>query len=197
MGGNMFANRAIARLLCLALPLILSAPAFAQTTNGSIAGSVVDSQQASIANATVTISEHARRLNLVTRTDGAGRFVFPQLVPGVYDITVESPGFKKLERKDVELLANDQISVGAIVLDIGAVAESVEVQAQVVQLNTASAERSAAIVGKQLDNLAVNSRSYLQLAGIAPGIVSTNNLSTGGVGGLGSISANGARMDQN
>jgi hypothetical protein len=193
----MFANRMIRLVLCVALPLILSAPAFAQTTSGSIAGNVVDTQQASIANATVTIAEHARKLTLVTKTDGAGRFVFPQLLPGVYDITVESPGFKKLERKDVELLANDQITVGAIVLDIGAVAESVEVQAQVVQLNTASAERSAAIVGKQLDNLAVNSRSYLQLAGIAPGIVSTNNLSTGGVGGLGSISANGARMDQN
>src|SRR6267378_6822639 len=113
--------------------VFLSAQAFAQTTSGSIGGSVVDAQQASIANASVTISEHARRLNLVTKTDAAGRFVFPQLPPGVYDITVESPGFKKLERKDVELLANDTITVGAIVLDIGAVTESVEVQAQAVQ----------------------------------------------------------------
>src|SRR5260370_21200704 len=113
----MFANHVIARLLCLALPLILSAPAFAQTTSGSIAGSVVDAQQASIANATVTIVDHGRRLTLATKTDGAGRFVFPQLVPGVDDITVESPGFKKLERKDVELLANTQITVVAIVLD--------------------------------------------------------------------------------
>lgn len=185
----------LAALVVLSFALVLMAPA--QTTSGSIAGSVVDAQQAAVPAAAVTISERSKAISLVTKTDGEGRFVFPQLPPGKYDITVESPGFKKLERKDVELLANDKITIGVITLDVGTVSESVEVEAQAVQLNTASAERAAAIVGKQLENLAVNSRSYLQLAGIAPGIVSTNNLTTGGVGGLSGISANGVRQDQN
>ena len=45
--------------------------------------------------------------------------------------------------------------------------------------------------------MAVNSRSYLQLAGLLPGVVSTANLNTGGHAGLANISANGARFDQN
>ncbi|MDQ2946522.1 MAG: carboxypeptidase regulatory-like domain-containing protein, partial [Acidobacteriota bacterium] len=177
--------------------LFCCAPIGAQTSSASIAGNIRDAQDAAISTANVTITEQSKNVSTVTKADESGRFVFPQLAPGKYDLVVESPGFKKLERKDIELLANDKISVGTITLDVGAVTESIEVQAQVVQLKTESAERSDAIVGKQLQNLAVNSRSYLQLAGIVPGVVSTNNLSTGGVGGLSGISANGVRQDQN
>lgn len=177
--------------------LVLVPVGYAQTSSGSVSGSVRDAQDASVPTATVIITEAEKKITLTTKTDGEGRFVFPQLLPGTYEITVDASGFKKLERKNVVLLANDKISVGVITMEVGAVSESVEVQSQVIQLKTESAERSDAIIGKQLDNLAVNSRSYLQLAGLAPGIVSTANLTTGGVGGLANIFANGARGDQN
>jgi hypothetical protein len=183
--------------IVLALSLLLTGAAFAQTSSGSIAGSVVDAQHAVVVNATVTVTDQERRTALTTKTDSEGRFVFPQLLPGKYTITVENPGFKKTERTDINLLANDKISAGVIVLDVGTVTESVEVSAQTVLLKTESSERSGAITSKELDNIAVNSRSYLQLAGILPGVVSTANLTTGGHAGLANISANGARFDQN
>src|SRR5947209_16451627 len=154
--------------------VIFCVPSWAQTSSASIAGNIRDSQDAAVTTANVTITEQSKNVSTSTKVDELGRFVFPQLAPGKYDLVVESPGFKKLERKDIELLANDKISVGNITLDIGSLTESVEVQSQVVQLKTESAERADAIVGKQLQNLAVNSRSYLQLAGIVPGVVSTN-----------------------
>ena len=64
-------------------------------------------------------------------------------------------------------------------------------------LKTESAERSDVLVTKQLENVAVNGRSYLALAALTPGVVSTGNFQTAGTGGLGNISANGARMNQN
>src|SRR5260370_10442232 len=115
----------------------------------------------------------------------------------MYGMWVEGRGFKKVEGKDLALLAKDKISVGNITLQIGGISETVVVSAQAVELKTESSERSDAIVGKQITDLAVNSRSYLQLAGLATGVVSTANLTTGGHGGLANISANGQRFDPN
>src|SRR5713226_1460810 len=178
--------------------MVLSAPRLVcQTSSGSIAGGVRDAQDAAVPNATVTLIEEQRKTAFAAKTDPEGRFVFPQLLPGRYDLSVEAEGFRKVERKDIALLANDKITVGIINLEVGGVTESVEVAAQVTQLKTESSERSEAIVGKQLQELAVNSRSYLQLAGLATGVVSTANLTTGGHGGLANISANGQRFDHN
>src|SRR5260370_458451 len=156
-------------VVALMVSLALAVPVRSQTSSGSIAGSVRDAQDAATANATVTIAEQQRKTTYTAKTDAEGRFVFPQLLPGIYSISVEARGFKKVERKDIALLANDKISVGNITLQIGGISETVVVSAQAVELKTESSERSDAIVGKQITDLAVNSRSYLQLAGLATG----------------------------
>jgi hypothetical protein len=184
-------------LVALIASLVLAGQVLSQTSSGSIAGSVRDAQDAAVSGATVTIVEQQRKAPLVAKTDAEGRFVFPQLLPGTYDVSVEAPGFKKVERKGIALVANDKITVGNIVLQVGATTETVEVSAQAVELKTESSERSDAIVGNQITNLAVNSRSYLQFAGLATGVVSTANLTTGGHAGLANISANGQRFDHN
>lgn len=181
----------------LILLLVVALSAYGQTSSGSIGGSVVDPQQAAVPNAAVTAVEQEKKSTYTARTDGEGRFVFPQLLPGRYTISIESAGFKKTERRDITLLANDKISAGMIMMEVGAVVETVEVSAQTLLLRTESSERSAALTSKELENVAVNSRSYLQLVGLLPGVVSTANLTTGGHAGLANISANGARFDQN
>ncbi len=189
--------RLVKVLLLISLTVLAAAPLAAQTSSGSIAGSVVDAQKASIPNATVTVVEQEKKTTLTTTTDTEGRFVFPQLLPGKYTIIVESPNFKKTERRDITLLANDKISAGEIALEVGSIVDSVEVSAQTLLVKTESAERSAALTEREMENVAVNSRSYLQLVGILPGVVSTANLTTGGHAGLANISVNGARFDQN
>ena len=147
--------------------------------------------------ASATLVEADKKISVNQKTDAEGRFVFTNLLPGRYNLTVEMQGFKKLERTDINLLANDKITVGIITLDVGSISDVVEVQAQSTQLKTESAERSDAMTATELENVAVNSRSYLQLVGFLPGVVSTANLNTGGHAGLANISANGARFDQN
>jgi hypothetical protein len=177
--------------------LLISGSGFAQTISGSIAGNVIDAQHAALPNAAVTAKDLQQQFTFSTKTDESGRFAFPQVPPGTYNITVEAPGFKRLERAGVVLSANDKLALGELTMDVGAVTESIEVSAQVVTLQTESAERSATLVSKQIENIAVNGRSYLALAGIAPGVVSTVNLQTAGPGGLANISANGNRLNSN
>jgi outer membrane receptor protein involved in Fe transport len=179
------------------LLLALGMSGYAQTTSGSISGSIVDSQHASIANAVVTATEQEKKTIYNTKTDEAGRFVFAQVPPGGYTIAVQVPGFKKYERTGITLNANDRLALGELPMEVGALTEQIEVTTSAVQLQTESAERSTALVGTQMENIAVNSRSYLDLVKLVPGVVSTVNLQTAGPGGLANISANGTRTNSN
>lgn len=181
----------------LGLLLSLSSITVAQTISGSITGELVDAQRAAIPNATVTLSEQEQKFTLTAKTDDAGRFVFTQIPPGTYMLSVEASGFKKYERVGIALTANEKLTLGDVAMEVGSLSERVEVTAAAVTLQTESAERSMALIGKQMENIAVNSRSYLDLVKTVPGVVSTVNLQTAGPGGLASISANGVRTNSN
>ncbi|HXQ37482.1 MAG TPA: carboxypeptidase-like regulatory domain-containing protein, partial [Anaerolineales bacterium] len=101
----------------------------AQTTSGSITGNVVDAQRSAIANAIVTITDVNKGFTQTAKTDEEGRFVFPQVPPGTFDIVIEVTGFKKQERK-VALVSNDKLALGNMMLEVGAVTETVEVTAE-------------------------------------------------------------------
>ena len=178
------------------LALLLSATtAFAQTTSGSIAGSVNDSQQASVNGATVTISDVSRGFSQTATSDKEGRFVFPSLSPGTYKLTIEAKGFKKLERTNMLLVANDKLTLGELALEVGGANETVTITAEATQIQAESAERSMAIQGAALRSIAVNGRGFTPLASLVPGIIfNTNN---GSSDAITNISANGLRVNNN
>ncbi len=186
----------IVALVLLAL-LTFACVGSAETTTASLSGSVIDPQHAVLPGAVVTATEQSKNIRLVTKADNSGRFVFPQVPPGIYTVTIENMGFKTFEQLGVTLHANDKLSIGEVTMAIGDVSQVVEVTSTAVAMQLESAERSDALVGRQLQNLAVNSRSYLDLVKLVPGVVSTVNLQTAGTTGLGSIAANGARANQN
>lgn len=181
----------------LSLMLVLGFHAYAQTISGSISGRIIDAQGAVIPNASVTATEPTKNVTVNTKSNDQGDFVFAGLQPGTYNITVEAAGFKKLDRSNVPLDANDKLALGNLALQVGALSEAVEVSAQAALLQTESVERSATITGKQMENLEVNGRNPLALAGVLPGVVSTANFSVGGVGGLSGIFVNGNRGTEN
>src|SRR5262249_49077414 len=118
------------------LILFVSFSAVAQTTSGSIAGSVTDPQHALVANATVTASDETKGFSQTVPTDKEGRFVFTTLSPGTYTILVESPGFSKLQKTGVVLVANDKLSLGEMPLEVGVTVETVSVTAEATLLQT-------------------------------------------------------------
>jgi Carboxypeptidase regulatory-like domain/TonB-dependent Receptor Plug Domain len=173
---------------------------YAQNITGSISGRVIDQQMAAIGNATVTANEAGKKIAVSTKTLGGGDFLIPGLMPGSYSITVEAPGFKKLTRSSIALDANDKLALGDLVLEVGAVTESIEVAANAVVLQTESVERSSTITATQVENIEVNGRNPLDMAKLIPGVTFTTgtNYAVGNSGtGANIFSVNGARPSQN
>ncbi|HKX31791.1 MAG TPA: carboxypeptidase-like regulatory domain-containing protein, partial [Blastocatellia bacterium] len=144
--------------------LALSTWGYGQTTSGSIAGTVNDAQQAAIAKATVRVTDQSKGFSQAATTDGEGRFVFPQLPPGTYTVSVEASGFKKLQRSGLTLVANDKLAIGDLTLEVGATSEMVTVTGEATLIQAESADRSYAIQGEAVQNIAVNGRGFTPLA---------------------------------
>ncbi len=182
--------------VAFALLLLTSGPMWAQTTAGSITGVVIDAQGAVVPGATVTLTSLARGTSSAVITNSVGGFDFLSTPPGDYKLTVEMAGFKTVERS-VTLRANDQLSVGSVRLQVGQKSEVVEVTASRPVLQAISGERSDSLVAQQIENIAVNGRSYLALTALVPGVVNTNNYQSAGHAGLAGIFVNGGRTNQN
>lgn len=195
-------NPRSAMLRCLFSFLLVGAlcclgpAAFAQSTNGSIAGNIVDQQRLAIPGATVSATAEDQKFTFHAVTDVTGRFVFPQCPRGLYTVLAEAKGFRKFEQKGIQLSANDRLALGDLVMVVGSVNESVEVTAPAVLLKTESAERSDTLEAKQVENIAVNGRNPLALVALVPGVVSTANFTQAGTGGMSSISTNGTTSNQ-
>jgi len=121
--------------------------AFAQSVNGLIAGTVLDQQHSSVSGATVRVIDQLNTTSQTTQTHEDGYFVFTELRPGKYTLTIEKDGFRKLEERDIALLTADHLSVGTLILRIGSGAEVVTVTSESPAIETTSSEQSAVIRG--------------------------------------------------
>jgi len=147
-----------------------SFPLLAQNTSGSITGVVQDSSGAVIPGATVSlINQEQGAAARTTITNEAGNYLFGALNAATYTITAELPGFKTYKKTDVKLFVNDRLGLPPIVLEVGAQGESVTVEAQAVQLETVSAERSGVVSGRQILDIALNGRDFTRLLKTVPG----------------------------
>jgi hypothetical protein len=147
----------------------------AQSISGSIVGSVADSSGLAVAGASVVLTQPATAAKRQSPTDAGGRFVFPGLQPGEYTVTVEMKGFKKLEKRSINLTAAETLPLGELRLEVGAITESVEVSAQGTPVQTASAERAGVITGSQVDTLAIRGRNITSVLQLLPGVVDTSD----------------------
>lgn len=179
------------------LTLLLAVFAFGQTSS-SLSGIVRDSNGSAIAGAKVTVSDPTKNLQIDTKTSSDGNFSFPTLQAGTYNVTVEAQGFKKAIKSGLVLAVADRQTTGIITLEVGDIANTVEITADAAQqlIKTESGEQSQVISGEQVANLALNGRNYLDLVKLTPGVVSFVNAQTAGPGGLGSFNINGTRANQ-
>lgn len=151
-------------------------PAWAQTTiTGSISGSVMDPSGAAVIDADIIAVHLETAAERGATTDTAGNFVLASLRPGIYRLTVRHGGFKTLQR-ELTLPAAEQLAVGVIKLQLGAVEERVTVSAQGASVQTVSSERSAVITSSQVDRLLIRSRSVSSFISLLPGVVELNQL---------------------
>ena len=157
----------VAAMTGLLLPLSL----WAQSITGSIAGTVVDSSQTAVPGAAVTLTHLATGAERKATTNEIGRFVFGSLQRGVYDLRIEAAGFKRLDHRDINLTATENLALGNLALEVGALTEAVEVAAQGTPVQTESAERSGVLTSSQVETLAIRGRNVMSLLSLLPGVV--------------------------
>jgi len=166
--------------------------ASAQVTTATVSGSVRDSTGGALPGATVTLTSETRGTRLAdTVTNANGDFVIPNVTADAYVIQVSLDGFKLLRRSGIAVSPGDRLVVPALVLEVGALAETVVVTAESPLIQLGSGERSFTVTTESVQNLPISNRSFVQLATIAPGVAGTGT-NPARIGGGG---ANNVMMD--
>jgi hypothetical protein len=136
---------------------------------GSISGSVIDPSGAALPAAQVKITGTDTGLTRVVMTDSSGFYSVGPLNPGNYSLDIVAPGFQKTTVKTV--VRTGTATTGDVRLSVGSSAETVEVSAGELQINTEQAGVSDVITKQQIDSLPVNGRNFLDLSQIEPGVI--------------------------
>jgi hypothetical protein len=157
-------------LLALGGVAISITPSIAQNF-AEITGTITDSSRAAISGAEVVITNTATNQTRRLVTNEAGNYSLPYLVPGNYSVQASAPAFKSVIQKDIDL------QVGAVkrvdlMLQVGAVTESVEVTDTAAQIASENAAVGTVIETKRIAELPLNGRDYLQLVKISPNVTS-------------------------
>lgn len=171
----MFASLPSRALVTLALLLTFSVvPAFSQTSFGRISGTITDPGGAVIPHAAVTIRDLDTQVTRTVTTDNSGFYTATDLPIGNYAVEVNQPGFRPQQRTGVQVVADARLTAD-FKLELGNVSQSVEVTAVAGEtINTTSGELARVIETKQVTNLPLNGRNYIQLMTLIPGAAVTN-----------------------
>jgi hypothetical protein len=156
--------------ILLLLVLAICAAAFGQANNGRISGTVTDASAAAIAGASVAVTNQATNVTNRATTNNAGYYVVPDLPVGAFSVTVEAPGFRRAEKKGMDLVDRGSLTAD-FKLEVGAVTDSITVTEVIGEaVNTVSGELAHTIDSQQVQDLALNGRNYLQLVSLMPGV---------------------------
>jgi hypothetical protein len=143
---------------------------------GSIAGRVFDPQGAAIVGAAVTARQSDTNVAIETTTGNDGRFRFPYLRVGPYQLTVQVRQFRTASRA-VTVSAGSAFDL-RITLDVAEIDAAVTVDASTPLLETARSQISGTVPQAEVQNLPMNGRNFLDLALLIPGVSPTNTNST-------------------
>jgi hypothetical protein len=146
-----------------------SAAAAQETTTGTIAGQVVDSQGLPIPGATVTITGQQGSKTVVT--DAEGNFFAPFLVPGAYNVRVELEGFRPAGVENIQVALGQRSALPPITLRIGAVTEQVQVVAAEPVVDITATTVGSNLDTEMLARLPVQ-RQLSDVVYLAPGVAS-------------------------
>src|ERR1051325_822554 len=162
-------------LSCICLMLLLSGVGWAQqnVTSATLSGRIEDATGAVVSGATVTATHLETRQHLTTTSDYDGRYRFPYLRTGDYDLKIEARGFSEVTKQLT-------VSVGQaldlpIKLDVAGVSAQVNIATTDVPLiETVRTQITETIRPMEINELPLNGRNYLDLALLVPGVSPTN-----------------------
>jgi hypothetical protein len=189
------------RLFAVALVLLSTAQlTLAQEVRAAISGQVTDASGAAVPNAVIRVVSLERNTSSSTITSDTGRYQVAFLIPGAYSLSIEAAGFKKYVREEIQLATGERLGLD-VVMEVGALTESVTVRGQVGLLETESASRGQVISSRELHEIPNQGRNVFQMVWAVAGVTRTGNswggMSPQGVANATGFSLNGSRPGEN
>lgn len=157
--------------LVLSLLFVLAYPVgklLGQAVYGSIIGTVTDSSGAAIPNAKITITDIGKDVNFVTSSNEAGNYEQGHLIVGRYRLRVEAPGFQVSVQDNVTVTVDAAAHVD-VMLQVGAVTQTVNVTAEVPLLKTERTDVAVSFQTKQVEELPIYDRNFTKFELLTPG----------------------------
>src|SRR5438874_2185918 len=159
--------RAVASTLTM---LLFAISLWSQTGTSTVRGTITDPQGRVVPNANVTLTNVETNAVRTTKSTDTGSYVFDLITPANYRLQVEATGFKKKVVDKVQALIGKPTQTD-VQLDVGAVAEIVEVQgtSQEVLMNTSDATLGNNFISEQITQLPLEARNLVDLLSLQPG----------------------------
>lgn len=166
----------------------------AQQGRGTIQGVVTDSSGAAVPAAQVTVTGIATNQSFQTETTNDGLYQAPNLAVGEYTVAAEKAGFRRSVRSGIQLQVDQRAQVN-IRLDVGQIAETVEVKGEAPLVDTSSTSLGKVVDQRRVTELPLNGRNALALTLLTPSVKSNAGPTASGFADRGiqlsSISING------
>lgn len=175
--------------LFLALLLVAGSAKGQAAVTGTISGTVADQTGAVVPGATVTATNTETGIVSTKTTNSAGAYSFPSLIIGTYDITASKSGFQTVSIKGIKLNAA-AIYTANVRMSVSAASQTVTVEANAIQVQTANTQLGGVISGNDISNMPLINRNPLALMQTLPGVMASNDR-------FGTNSVNGSQTQQN
>ena len=193
-------NLSVARIAALLLLMVCGSLTIQGQTNfGRISGTVKDTNGGALPNANVIITDLAKNLVRTATTDSDGFYTVTNLPVGAYSVAAERTGFKRASQSGIAVTADARLTVD-VTLEPGQVTETVQISTIAGEtVNTTSGEVARVVDKRQVQNLALNGRNYMQLVTLIPGaaILDENQLALTTSLSISQASINGNRPNYN
>ncbi|HTF65915.1 MAG TPA: carboxypeptidase-like regulatory domain-containing protein [Edaphobacter sp.] len=157
----------------------MSTSAFAQNTDASLSGSVLDSTGAAIPQVKITLTNDDTRLSQSVVSSDSGNFVLTPLPPGHYTVSAERDGFRRHVQSGILLTVAQKATLN-LTLQVGNASEIVSVNSTPEMINATSPDLSTIVDARAIQELPLNGRDPSTLVLLAPGM--TNGLRLGPAG---------------
>src|SRR5258706_11240189 len=166
-----------AMVAMVAVTMFFAATADAQSTGGSVRGTVVDPSGGAVVGAKVSLLNEANGTQRDTQASATGEYIFLEVPVGNYQVQVNHPGFKKYLRKGIVVNLNEVVNLD-IPLVVGGSTETVEVTGAPPLVDTTSTQLGAVVGARAVSNLPLAQRDAYQLLQLQPGVQSQVGLDT-------------------